>query len=64
VGFVGRRERTSACARGSALTGLAHRAAGGGEGERACVRGRGRSLAGGVHLLGNAGTLARPGWAG
>jgi hypothetical protein len=37
------------------------------ERERACVRGRGRSLAGGVHLSGDAGAracgLATPSWA-
>jgi hypothetical protein len=33
------------------------------EGERAHVRGRGRSLAGGVHLSGDAGARVGPGWA-
>jgi hypothetical protein len=58
MGSAGQREGTSACARESALTSLAHRAAGGREGERACVRGRGRSLAGGVHLSGDMGARA------
>jgi hypothetical protein len=49
VGSVGHREGTSACARGSAPIGLAHQAAGGREGERARVRGRGQSLAGGFY---------------
>jgi hypothetical protein len=31
--------------------------------ERACVRGRGPSLIGGVHMSGNTGALTRLGWA-
>jgi hypothetical protein len=57
------REMTSACARGSAPTGLAHRAEGGRDGARARVHVRGRSLADGVHLSGDAGAHVGPGWA-
>jgi hypothetical protein len=51
---------------GSALTGLAHQAAGGREGETERVRGCGRSLPGGVHLSGDESVLglAGPSWAG
>jgi hypothetical protein len=54
-GPPGSGERMGASARGSAPIGLAHRAAGGREGERALVLGRGRSLTGGVHLSCDAG---------
>ena len=57
-GPPGSGERMGASARGSAPTGLAHRAAGGREDERECVRGCGRSLAGGVHLSDDAGAHA------
>jgi hypothetical protein len=52
-------ERGRARARGeTAQTDLAHRAARGREGERARVRESWRSLAGGVHLSGDAGARA------
>jgi hypothetical protein len=57
-GPPGSGERMGASARGSAPTGLAHRAAGGREGERERVRGRGRLLTGGVHLSDDAGARA------
>jgi hypothetical protein len=57
---MGQRERERAD--GSVPIGLAHQAAGRREGERTRVRGRGRSLVGGVHRSGNAG--ARAAWLG
>jgi hypothetical protein len=59
---TGQRGRTGAGADGSAPTGLADRAARGREGQKERVRGRGRSLAGGLHVLDDVG--ARTAWLG
>jgi hypothetical protein len=61
-GPPGSGERMGASARGSTPTGLAYRATGGRGGERARVRGRRRSLVGGVHLSDDAD--ARAAWLG
>jgi hypothetical protein len=61
VGSTRQREGTSANERPT-LTERDHRTARGREGERAHVRGRGRSMIGGVHLSGDAG--ARVAWLG